>query len=140
MIMSASESRRKAEDLVVVVKTFQGVSNFRYLRNLIDNENKISSCVMDQIQAGNKAFYASLHLLKSRLISRTSKTQIYKTLIPPVVTYGAETWTLTSKDERTLRIFERKILRKIYGPIIEKGEYRIRYNEEVKKCINGENK
>jgi hypothetical protein len=43
--------------------------------------------------------------------------QIYTTLIRQLVTYGCETGTLTTYDERLLRIFERKLLRKIYGPI-----------------------
>ena len=52
--------------------------------------------------------------LKSKIISRRSKLQIYKTLIRAVVTYGAETWTLTAEEENALRRFERKVLRKIY--------------------------
>ena len=43
--------------------------------------------------------------------------KIYKTMIRPVVTYSSETWTLTAKDENNLRIFERQILRKIFGPV-----------------------
>ncbi|PSN29951.1 hypothetical protein C0J52_23407, partial [Blattella germanica] len=39
-----------------------------------------------------------------------------RTLIRPVITYAAETWTLSHSDENALRIFERKIIRKIYGP------------------------
>jgi hypothetical protein len=46
-------------------KVFEGVSNFKYLGNVIDNENKISS-VMERIQAGNKAYYANLHLLRGK--------------------------------------------------------------------------
>jgi hypothetical protein len=54
------------------------------------------------------------------------------------MTYGGETWTLTLTDENALRIFERKILRKIYGPVLENGEFRIRYNEELNELIKGE--
>jgi hypothetical protein len=47
------------------------------------------------------------------------------------VTYGAETWTLTSKIEKMLMTWERKILRKIYGPTKETGQWRIKSNEEL---------
>jgi hypothetical protein len=64
--------------------------------------------------------------------------QIYKTLIRPVARYGTENWTLTKSDGNLLRIFERKILRKIYGPIKEGDTWRIRNNEELNRSINGE--
>jgi hypothetical protein len=47
------------------------------------------------------------------------------------VTYGAETWILTRKMETMLMTWERKILRKIYGPIKENGQRRIKTNEEL---------
>ena len=77
-------------------------------------------------------------MLKSKIIKRSAKMEIYKTLIRPVVTYGSETWTLTKSDENLLRIFERKILRKIYGPILEGDIWRTRNNEELNRSINGE--
>jgi len=64
--------------------------------------------------------------------------QIYKTLIRPAVTYGSETWTLTKSDENLLRIFKRKILQKIYGPIQEGDIWRNRNNEELNRSMNGE--
>ena len=42
-------------------------------------------------------------------------------MVRPVVTYGSESWTLSMEEERALAVFERKILRKIYGPVKEKG-------------------
>jgi hypothetical protein len=45
--------------------------------------------------------------------------------------YGAETWVLSKVDELRLRGFERKILRRIYGPICEEAVWRSRYNEEL---------
>jgi hypothetical protein len=44
--------------------------------------------------------------------------------------YGAETWVLTKADELRLGVFERKILRKIYGPICEGVAWRSKYNED----------
>ena len=43
--------------------------------------------------------------------------KIYKTMIRPVVTYSSDSQTLTAKDINNLRIFERQILRKLFGPV-----------------------
>ena len=56
---------------------------------------------------------------------------IYKTLIKPVLMYGAETWVLSKADELRLGVSERKILRTIYGPICERAIWRSRYNDEL---------
>jgi hypothetical protein len=61
--------------------------------------------------------------MKSRIKSRNTKTLLYKTLIRPVLTYGAETWVLSKQDEHCLNIFEHKILRKIYGPVMDGGRW-----------------
>ena len=76
-------------------------------------------------------------MLKSKSISRRSKLQIYKTLIRPIVTYGAETWTLTLTEENALRWFETKLLQKIYGPVMDKGVWRIRYTFELYRFMGG---
>jgi hypothetical protein len=44
------------------------------------------------------------------------KIKIYKTVILPVVLYGCETWSLTLGEEHRLRVFENRVLRKIFGP------------------------
>ena len=65
--------------------------------------------------------------------------QIYRTLVRPVVTYGSESWTLSMEQERALAVFERKILRKIYGPVKENELWRIRRNDESEAIIKGQN-
>ena len=60
-----------------------------------------------------------------------------QTLIKPVLMYGAETWVLSKVDELYLGVFERKILRRIYGPICEETVWRSRYNEEVYRLYDG---
>ena len=60
--------------------------------------------------------------------------------IRPVVTYGAEAWTLTKKEEQDLLIFERKIIfRRIYGPKYENGEWKSRTNRELEEIRKEEN-
>jgi hypothetical protein len=80
----------------------------------------------ERIMVGNKAYYPNRQLFNSSLISRNSKSQIYHTLVHTVVTYGSESWTLSMEEERALAVFERKILRKIYGPVEENEFWRIR--------------
>jgi hypothetical protein len=74
---------------------------------------------------GNKAYYANRQPVNSSPISRNNKLQIYCMLVCPVVTYGSESWTLTMEDERALAVYERKILREIYGPVKENELWRI---------------
>ena len=50
-----------------------------------------------------------------------------------MVVYGSETWCLTANDEKNLCIWERKVLRKIFGPICVAGYWRSRTNEEVRQ-------
>ena len=71
--------------------------------------------------------------------SRATKIVLYKTLTRPVVTYGAEAWTLTEKEEQDVLIFERKIFRKIYGHKYENGEWKSRTNRELEEMRKEEN-
>ena len=56
---------------------------------------------------------------------------MYKTLIRVIALYGSETWNSTQADEEALGVFERRVLRTIYGPVKEGQEYRIRHNDEL---------
>jgi len=84
--------------------------------------------IQRSILAGNRTYFAAIIHSRSRLLSRATKTMLYKTLIRPVVSYGAETWMLTKKEEKILLIFERKIFRRKYGPKYENGEWKSRTN------------
>jgi len=61
--------------------------------------------------------------------------KIYKSVVRPVVTYSSETWTLTANDENNPRIFERKVLRKIFGPVNIDNIWRTRNNMEIDKLV-----
>jgi hypothetical protein len=61
------------------------------------------------------------------------KVRIYKTLIFPVVLYGCETWSLTVREEHKLRVFENRMLRRIFGPKRDEvtGVWKKLHNEEL---------
>jgi hypothetical protein len=58
---------------------------------------------------------------------------IYRIIILPVVLYGCENWSLTLREERRLRVFEKRVLRRVFGPKREEvtGEWRKMHNEEL---------
>jgi len=56
------------------------------------------------------------NLSSSSLLSKNLKIKIYRTIILPVVLYGCETWSLTLREERRMRVFENRFLRRIFGP------------------------
>jgi hypothetical protein len=61
------------------------------------------------------------------------KVRVYKIIILPVVLYGCETWSLTVREERKLRVFENRVLRRIFGPKRDgvTGGWRKLHNEEL---------
>jgi hypothetical protein len=78
--------------------------------------------------------------LFSRLISKNLNTKIYKTVILPVVLYGCETWSLTLGEEHRLRVFENRVLRKIFGPKREEdGSWRRLHNDELHDLYSSPN-
>jgi len=93
--------------------TYEGVAEFIYVGTLISNDNSVEKEIKRRILAGNSTYFAAISLFRSRFLSRSTKIILYKTLIRPIVSYGAEAWTLTKKEEQALLIFERKILRGI---------------------------
>jgi hypothetical protein len=105
---------------------FENVENCNYLGSILSADNKINTEIAERIAKGNKAYYANAKLIKSKFVKKNTKMKIYKTMIRPVVMYSSETWTLTAKDENNLRIFERQILMKIFGPINIDNIWRIR--------------
>ena len=77
----------------------------------------------------------------SRMLSKNLKIKIYRTIILPVVLYGCETWSLTLREERRLRVFENMMLRKIFGPRRDKvtREWRRLHNEELSDLYSSPN-
>jgi hypothetical protein len=95
--------------------------------------------IKEKITAGNHCLRALDNVLKARYIVRKIKIRVYKTTVKPVVSYGSEVWTITDKIASILMTWERKILRKIYGPKCENGVWQIRTNLELQNIYKDNN-
>ena len=79
--------------------------------------------------------------LSSSLLSKKLKINIYITIILPVVLYGCETWSLTLREECRLRVFENRVLRRVFGPKRDEvtREWRKLHNEELNDWYSSPN-
>jgi hypothetical protein len=70
------------------------------------------------------------------LLSKNLKIKIYRTIILPVVLYGCKTWSFTLREECRLRMFENRVLRRIFRPKGEEvtGEWRKLYKGSLIVC------
>jgi hypothetical protein len=82
----------------------------------LTDQNCIHEEIKSRLNSGNACYHSVQSLLSSRLLSRNVKVKMYKTLIVPVFLYERETWSLTLREEHRLRVFENRVLRRIFGP------------------------
>ena len=109
------------------------MEKFRYLGVTVTNTNDIREEIKRRLNMGNACYYSLEKILSSRLLSKKLKLKTYTTIILPVVLYGCETRSLTLKEEHRLRVFENKVLRKIFGAKKDEitGEWRKLHNTEL---------
>ena len=94
--------------------SYEKVKTFKYLGSLLTNQNSIKDKIKCRLKAGNSCYYSVQTILSSRFLSKNLKIKINNTIILPVVLYGCETWYLTLREERRLRLFENRILRRMF--------------------------
>jgi len=112
--------------------TFERVEEFKCFGTTFTNQNSIQKEINSRLKSGNACYHSVQNLLSSSLLSKNLKIKIYRTIILPVVSYGCETWSLTLREEHRLRVFDNRVLRRIFGPRRDDvtGEWRKLHNEE----------
>ncbi|KAJ8958057.1 hypothetical protein NQ318_002069 [Aromia moschata] len=103
----------------------------RYLGTIFKRQPGVSEEINSRITAGNRCIGALNAVLKNKGISRKLKMRIYKTVIRPIVIFGSDVWTLRKEEVQRIEIWERKVLRKIFGGKIQDGRWERRTNREI---------
>jgi hypothetical protein len=105
MLLYCHQNVGQNRDRKIAYRQFENVSQFKYLEMTVTNR-------------------------KAHLLSKSIKIKIYKTIILPVVLHGCETWFLTLREEHGPRVFENRVLRRIFEPKRD-GGWRKLHNEEL---------
>ena len=113
--------------------TFERVEEFKYLGTTLTNQNSIAEEIKSRLRSGIACYRSVQNFLSSKLLSKNLEIKIYRNIILRVVLYGCETWSLTLREEKKLRVFENMVLRRLFGHRRDEvtGEWKRLYNEEL---------
>jgi hypothetical protein len=133
MLMSLDQNLGRRHSIKTDNSSFERVERFKYLGTTLRNQNSLQEEINCSLRSGNACYYSVQNLLSSRLLSKYLKIKIYGTIILSDVLHGCETCSLTLKEERRLRVFENRVLRRVLGPKRDEvtGKWRNLHNEEL---------
>jgi len=109
------------------------VQELKYLEATLTNRNSVQEEIKNRLKSGNACYHSVQNLLSSILLSKNVKIKIHRTIILPIILNGCETWSLRLREERRLRVFENRVLRRLFGPRKDDvtGERRKLHNEDL---------
>jgi len=113
---SRVQTNVKNKEIEIEGMKIEEVNSAKYLGTTMNVDNLIEEEIKERIAAGNKSFFANKKIFQTKLITMKTKERLYHTVIRPVVVYGSECWVLTENIKQKLLVFERRSLRRIFGP------------------------
>ena len=133
MIVERKNSLKKNKIGHLKIKNykFERVENYKYLGVTPNEENNNQIDLQERIKNVNTTYFMLQKCFKNKNVSKKLKLRLKNTIIDKTLTYTSETWTLTKRDRKQLNIFERKVYRRILGPVYdsEKENQRILTNK-----------
>jgi hypothetical protein len=139
--MSQNQNAGHNHNIKTDNKSFERVEEFKYLGTTLTNRNSIHEGIKSRLKSGNACYHSVQNLLSCRLLSKNTKIRVYRTIILSVVLCGCETWSLILREEQRLRVFENRVLRRIFGPKRDEAtaEWRRLHNEELNDLYSSPN-
>jgi len=107
MAMSRDLSAGRSHNIKIDNISFARVEEFRYLGTALTNQNSIQEEIKSRLKLGNGCYHSVQNLLSSSLLYKNIKIKICRIIIL-LVSWGCETWLPTLREERRLRVFEKR--------------------------------
>jgi hypothetical protein len=132
MLVAHDQNAGQNWDIKLANRYFKNVSQFKYLCTTVTNQNSVQEDIKRRLNSDNSCYHSDENLGSSRFLPKNIKIRINKTIIFPVASYGCKTRSLTLREEHRLRVFEKRVLRRIFEPQRGgvTGVWRKMHNEE----------
>jgi hypothetical protein len=136
--MSGNRNAGRSHSIKTDNSSFGRDEEFKYLGTNLTNQNSIHEEIKSRLKSGNASVR---NILSSSSLSKNLKIKIYRTVSLPLVLHGCETWSFILTEERRLRVFENRVLRRIFGSKRDKvsKEWRKLQNEELNDLYSSPN-
>jgi hypothetical protein len=116
MLVSRCQKAGQRQSIKIGNMPFESVAKVKCLETTLTDQNCMQEEIKSRLNSGNACYHSVQSLLSSRTLYRNVKVKIHKTIILPVILYWRETWSLTLREEHRLRVFEKSVIRRIFGP------------------------
>jgi hypothetical protein len=105
------------------------------------DQHSIQAGIQTRLASGNACYRTVQNILSSSLLSKNIRIKIFRTVILPVVFYGYQTWSLTLREKRRMRVFEKNMLMRTFGPTRDEltGDWRKLHNVELNDLYSSSN-
>ena len=113
IFMSWDQHAGQNHDIEIGNKSFKNV--FRYLGTDLTNQKIILEEIKSRLKSGNACYHSVQNFFALQFANKNIKIKVYRTVILLVV-FRCGNWCLTLREEGRLRVFENRLLRKIFGP------------------------
>jgi hypothetical protein len=141
MVISRDHNAGRRHSIKTDNSSFERVEEVKFFLIFLTNQNSIQKEIKIRLKSRHACYHFMQNLLYSGVLSKNINIKIYITIILPIVLYVSETWSLTLRKERRLRVFDNRVLRRIFGPkrCEVTGEWRKLHNEELNNLYTSPN-
>jgi predicted RNA-binding protein YlxR (DUF448 family) len=133
IIISRDKNAGRSHYIKMDNSSFERVEEFKYLETALTYQNSIQEEIKSTFNSGNACYFSVQSFMSFSFQSKNIEIKIYKIIFFPLCLNACESWSLTLREECRLRVYENKMLRRIFGPKRNDitGDWRKLHNEEI---------